>query len=151
MGKEKLLISSCLLGEFVKYNGHHNLLDSLILQKLNEKYTLYPFCPETEGGLSTPRIPCEIISIEPIKVINQEGKDTTLEFIKGANLALKLCIKEEIKKALLKVNSPSCGNYTIYDGTFTGKKIKGSGVTTLTLNKNGIEVFNEKQLDKVIY
>ena len=151
MEKEKLLISSCLLGELVKYNGHHNLLDESILEKLKSRYTLYPICPETEGGLSTPRIPCEIISINPLQVVNKDNQDQTREFVLGANKALELCKKVGISKAVLKANSPSCGNKTIYDGTFSGKKIVGQGVTALLLNKNSIEVFSEEELERLIY
>ena len=151
MEKEKLLISSCLLGELVKYNGHHNLLKSSILEKLKNRYTLYPICPEIEGGLSTPRVPCEIISNNPLQVVNKENKDKTKEFLLGANKVLKLCKEKKINIALLKANSPSCGNKTIYDGTFSGKKIVGQGVTALLLNENSIEVFSEEELEKLIY
>ena len=149
MKKEKLLISSCLLGELVKYNGHHNLLDEEPLKELEKRYTLYPFCPEVKGGLLTPRTPCEIISTDPLKVINSNKEDKTKEFLEGAKNALELCKKEKITKALLKANSPSCGNRYIYDGTFSGNKIKGSGVTTKLLKDTRIEVFSEEEIEKL--
>lgn len=80
MGKEKLLISSCLLGNNVKYNGGNNILNDEILKKLGSKYELVPYCPEVEGGLPTPRVPCEITSRSPIKVINKNKEDKTKEF-----------------------------------------------------------------------
>ena len=141
MIKEKLLISACLIGENVKYNGKNNLIN---ISSLENEYELIPFCPEVEGGLSTPRPPSEIVSFNPLKLINQNGDDVTDNFILGAKKALSLAKKEGIKKALLKANSPSCSSEYVYDGSFSGKLIKGKGVTTIFLEKEGIEVFDEK-------
>ena len=144
--KEKLLISSCLLGENVKYDGTNNSLDKLIIEKLKEKYELFSFCPEVAGGLPTPRIACELISEIPLKIINKNNEDKTIEFINGANKTLELCKKEGIKIALLKANSPSCSNNFIYDGTFTSTKIESLGVTTKQLANNNITVYNETEI-----
>ena len=144
MIKEKLLISSCLLGFNVKYNGKNNCLDSKTLQKLKDKYEFFSFCPEVEGGLPTPRTPCEICSTTPLKVINKDGIDKTANFTKGAELTLELCKKENITKALLKANSPSCSSKYIYDGNFNGSKIKGDGVSTKLLRNNNIAVISEE-------
>jgi uncharacterized protein YbbK (DUF523 family) len=146
MAKIKLLISSCLLGENVKYNGSNNSLDEIVLKKLKQKFELYSFCPEVEAGLSIPRIPCEIISFNPLKIINKLGEDETGSFKKGAILALELCKKYEIKVALLKANSPSCSNKYVYDGSFSGKKILAEGVTAQLLKNSGIQVYNEEEL-----
>ena len=138
--KEKLLISACLLGENVKYNGGNNLK---AYQKLTEDYILVPFCPEVAGGLPTPRLASEILSINPLKIINTNHEDVTQAFVSGADKALELCKKEGIKKALLKANSPSCSSKYIYDGSFSNKLIKGDGVSTKVLKEAGIEVFDE--------
>lgn len=151
MQKEKLLISSCLLGELVKYNGDHNGLDVKVLDKLKEKYTLYPVCPEVDGGLTIPRVPCEIVSNTPIKVLNKNGEDKTKEFLCGAKIALELCKKENIHLALMKANSPSCSNSQISDGTFTKTRIDGLGVTVELLVKNGLKVYNESEIEKLIF
>ncbi|MEA3354369.1 MAG: DUF523 domain-containing protein [Campylobacterota bacterium] len=150
MKKEKLLISSCLLGELVKYNGSHNKLDETTIEELKSKFELFPFCPEVEGGLPTPRVPCEIISLNPIKVIDKKNNDKTNEFLKGASKALELCKKNHIKKALLKSNSPSCSNQYIYDGTFSSNKIKGVGITVSYLNSINIKIYNEKELNTLL-
>ena len=144
--KEKLLISSCLLGENVKYDGTNNSLSKDILDKLKEKYELFSFCPEVAGGLPTPRVPCEIISQNRLKIINKNNEDKTLEFVNGANKTLALCKKEGIKIALLKANSPSCSNDFIYDGTFTSTKIESFGVTTKQLKNHNISVYNETEI-----
>ncbi len=150
MDKKKLLISSCLLGELVKYNGGHNLIDTNLIEQLKQKYELYPFCPEVEGGMSIPRIACEIISTDPIQVIDKEYNDNTQYFLDGANKALDLCKKQNIKIAILKANSPSCSSETIYDGTFSGITVFGVGVTTNLLRKCGVRVIDETRIDELI-
>lgn len=136
--KEKLLISSCLLGNNVKYNGKNNYIEGI--EKLKDLYDLVIICPEVMGGLSIPRIPSEIINNE---VINKEGTNVTLEFTKGASIALELVEKYQIKKALLKDGSPSCGSTYIYDGTFTGNRIPNYGITVRSLLKKKVKIFTE--------
>lgn len=150
MGKEKLLISSCLLGNNVKYNGGNNILNDEILKKLGSKYELVPYCPEVEGGLPTPRVPCEITSRSPIKVINKNKEDKTKEFLLGAEKTLDISKEKNIKIALLKSNSPSCSNKYVYDGSFSSKKILGKGVAAQTLINKGIKVYNEYELDNLL-
>ncbi|MCQ2802846.1 MAG: DUF523 domain-containing protein [Bacilli bacterium] len=142
---EKILISACLVGDKTKYNGENNY-NPLIIDLL-KKYELVPFCPEVEGGLKTPRLPSEI---KKDKVINQEGKDVTKNYLKGAELALNICKYLDIKLAILKETSPSCGSNEIYDGTFSHKKIKGKGITTKLLEQNGIKVINETQIEELL-
>ena len=136
--KEKLLISSCLLGNNVKYNGKNNYIDGI--EALKEKYDLIIICPEVMGGLPIPRIPSEIINNN---VFNKEGINVTNEFEKGANIALELVKKHNIKKALLKDGSPSCGSTYIYDGTFNGIKINDFGITVRRLLKEKIKIYTE--------
>ena len=139
--KEKLLISACLLGHNVKYNGGNNQID---IEQLKETYELVPFCPEVEGGLSTPRPASEIISNSPLIIKNIKGENVSEAFILGAKKAVALIKKEGIKKALLKANSPSCGKGKVYDGSFSGTRIEGDGITVKFLEEAGIEVFDEK-------
>ena len=143
LAKERLLVSACLMGDNVKYNGGNNKID---LSRLQEEYGLIPFCPEIEGGLPTPRAPSEIISKNPLKLVDINGKDVTKQFQTGAQKALELAQKLSIKKALLKSNSPSCSSSMIYDGTFSSTLIKGDGVTSALLKENGIEVFDENSI-----
>jgi len=144
--KTKILISSCLFGQNVRYDGITKGLDNNLLEKLAKKFELIPFCPEVESGLSIPRIACEIISIKPLKIINKIGEEKTKNFIDGANLTLELCQKENIKIALLKANSPSCSSKQIYDGCFSGKKIAGYGVTAELLKNNNIKIYDENDI-----
>ena len=138
---EKILVSACLLGTNCKYNGSSNKNDK-VLEFIKDKEVI-PICPEIMGGLSTPRTPSEIIGN---KVITKEGLDVTNNYFKGAEEVLYLAKLFNIKKALLKSKSPSCGKNKIYDGTFSNNLIDGNGITTNLLINNGIEVINELEL-----
>lgn len=139
--KEKILVSACLLGIDCKYSGGNNLNEK-VLEYIKD-YEVIPVCPEIMGGLSTPRPPSERIGD---KVINNQGIDVTNEYTKGALETLKLAKLFNVKKALLKAKSPSCGKGKIYDGTFTSTLIEGNGVTVDLLESNGIEVISEQDL-----
>lgn len=142
---ERILISACLVGDNVKYNGGNN--KSPLIDKLLEKYELIPFCPEVEGGLKTPRSPSER---KDGRVINADGDDVTATFERGAELAFNICLFLKIKKAILKERSPSCGKNEIYDGSFSHKVIPGMGVTAEYLKEKGIEVYNEDEIDSLL-
>ncbi len=139
---EKILISACLIGDKTRYDGkssYHPLVKELL-----KKYELIPFCPEVEGGLPTPRKPSEIIED---KVMMSNGKDVTKNYTLGAEKALNICKALNIKIAILKDGSPSCGSKKIHDGKFTGHTISGNGVTTKLLRKHHIEVLSEEDIE----
>lgn len=134
----KIMVSACLLGDNVKYDGTNNKSDELI--KFLKDYEVIKVCPECLGGLFIPRSPSEI---KEDKVINKEGIDVTKEFTLGASKTLDIAKENNIKIAILKKNSPSCGSGMVYDGTFLHRLISGDGVTSKLLKDNGIMVFNE--------
>jgi uncharacterized protein YbbK (DUF523 family) len=142
----KYLISSCLIGENVKYDGKNNFHQ--VAKSLYEKGLAISVCPEVLGGLSTPRISSEIVDC---KVISKTGIDVTNEFDLGAKIALETAIKYRIKIAILQERSPSCGSHKIYDGTFTGKLIDGEGITTKKLRENGIKVITVEEYMRDYY
>ena len=142
---EKILISACLVGDKVRYDGkgqYHPLIKSLL-----EKYELVPFCPEVEGGLPIPRVPSEI---KKGKVFNKEGKDVTRNFVEGAKLALNICQYLDIKIAILKDGSPSCGVSEIHSGNFDNRMVKGKGITASLLEQHGVKVYSEKQIEELL-
>lgn len=141
MEKEKILVSSCLIGKNCKYNGKNNYNEKVI-EYIKDK-DVYLVCPEQLGGMSTPRLASER---KGNKVINKEGKDVTKNFINGACKVLDIALKNNVKKAILKSKSPSCGLDLIYDGTFTNTLISGDGITTELLKKNDIEILTENDL-----
>lgn len=142
-GPSKILISACLLGCETKYNGKDNKIDLSALPIED----LIPICPEQLGGLSTPRSASEI---KNDYIIDKEGINRTTEFKKGAYESLKLAEIFNGKMALLKENSPSCGVHFIHDGSFSGKKIKGSGMTTKLFKEHGILVFSEDEVGDLL-
>ena len=140
-----ILISACLAGVNCKYDGTNNYNEKIMeLVKRGEAILV---CPEQLGGLTTPRTPSEIVNNgSPKKVIMKNGIDVTTNFERGALEVLSLAKKLNIKKAILKSKSPSCGVGIIYDGTFTKNKIEGNGITADLLIKKGIEVISENDL-----
>ena len=140
----KIAVSSCLLGIKCKYNGESNF--NIKIDKLREKHTIVPICPEVLGGLSTPRVPSEIIGS---KVINQNGVDVTLNYINGAKKALDILKENNIDVVILKSKSPSCGKDYIYDGSFTHTLVNGDGITTHLFKKNGIKIYSENDFEDI--
>lgn len=144
-----ILVSSCLAGLKVRYNGTHCLHDKI--QQMIKDGKAITICPELLGGLSTPREPAEIIggTGEDVldgkaSVVDKSGNDVTEAFINGANETLKIALELEAKLIVLKENSPSCGSSMIYSGEFNGKKVAGNGVTAALLRRNGVRVVSEE-------
>jgi uncharacterized protein YbbK (DUF523 family) len=138
---KKILCSACLLGVNCRYDGKNTLNKKII--KLAKKAALFPVCPEQLGGQTTPRYPAEMVGK---KILEKDGTDVTKNFKKGAQETLRIAKLYDIKKAIFKQRSPSCGLGQIYDGTFSGKVTKGDGITTSLLLKNGIKVISEEDL-----
>ena len=144
-----MIISACLCGCDCKYNGKNNKNESCVELLKRGKAVLV--CPEQLGGMTTPRVPSEILKNDgKISVISKEGKDVSKEFKKGAKEALKIAKLVDAKVAILKNGSPSCGSKYIYDGTFSGNKIKGEGITAKLFVENEIEVFSEDEAHKFL-
>ncbi|MDO6355911.1 DUF523 domain-containing protein [Caloramator sp. CAR-1] len=145
-----ILVSACLCGVNCKYDGGNNF-NEFLYQKLEEG-KLIPICPEQLGGMTTPRLPSEIIgSAKDVlegkgQVVNIKGEDVTKFFIKGAYETLNIAKALNCKAAILKSKSPSCGKGYVYDGTFSNKLKEGNGITVELLLKNGVEVVDEKDV-----
>lgn len=135
------ICSACLLGLECRYNGRDSYNEKVAALLKTE--VLIPACPEQLGGLPTPREPVEL---KEGRAITKSGKDVTENFLQGARQVLKLAKLFNAKEAILKQGSPSCGCGRLYDGSFTGRTIKGDGITTIILKKNGIRVISEEDL-----
>lgn len=140
---EKILISSCLLGQAVRYDGGHNLRQDEWMLRWQREGRIVAFCPECAGGLPTPRPAAERVGD---LVLTAQGEDVTAAFRLGAQKALTLVQEQGIKVAILKARSPSCGNQQIYDGSFSKRLIAGQGITAELLQAAGVSVFNETEL-----
>ena len=141
---EKYIVSSCLAGINCRYDGKSK--ENEIINKLIEEGRAIPMCPEQLGGLPTPRVPseCKIVNGQ-LKVFSKNGEDVTEKFNRGAEQVLVFAKKHNIKKAILKQKSPSCGTRT-YDGSFTGTLADYSGITAKLLMENGIEIISSDEL-----
>lgn len=137
----KILVSACLLGKNCKYNGGNNLNQGVL--EFIEGHEVIGVCPEQLGGLSTPRLPAEIVAG---LVTNKEGVSVDAEFRKGAQAALAVALENKVDLAILQSRSPSCGVKEIYDGSFSGKKIKGQGVFARLLIAHGIKVLDAEDV-----
>jgi uncharacterized protein YbbK (DUF523 family) len=143
----KVLVSACLLGAPVRYNGEHKESTHPVLRRWIEEGRIVSVCPEMLGGLGTPRPPAEIVNDGSRRVVTPDGTDVTQAFEAGASLALEQADAHDVRVAVLKSNSPSCGTSFIYDCTFSGTAIHGEGITTSLLRQRGLAVFSEAEFE----
>jgi uncharacterized protein YbbK (DUF523 family) len=141
-----ILISRCLLGFPCRYDGKSFLKESLfeLINTYKNAHNFIAICPEVESGMEVPRLSCEIVGD---KVINIKCEDTTSFFNKGARIACNKAKANNVQLAILKSNSPSCGPTSVYDGTFSGNIVQGSGITARALTALGVLVVSENDLD----
>jgi len=131
----KLLVSACLLGNPVRYDGKAKKLDHDGLGELLKQ------------GLAGDG---DAVIAGNARVKTRDGEDVTDYFLAGAKQALAVCHQHDIAVAVLTETSPSCGSGQIYDGSFSRQPIVASGVTTALLQQHGIRVFNQHQLDEAL-
>jgi len=151
---QKILVSACLLGEAVRYDGAaHGPFAQL--QAWQAEGRVLALCPEMAGGLPTPRPPAEILGGQGRAVLAGQqvvrdchGRDVSDAFRAGAARALALVREQGIGMAVLKARSPSCGNRQTYSGEFSGRLVEGAGVTAAALQAAGVVVFNEYELEQ---
>ena len=141
-----ILVSACLMGLPGRYDGAVKEPHPGVAE-LVKKHTLVPVCAEVAGGLPTPRPPAEI---QGDRVINSEGRDVTEFYLRGAQAVLEMAQILGAKAAVLKQRSPSCGSGTVHNGKFDGGLVDGWGVTAKLLRDNGIAVYSEDDVDKLL-
>ena len=140
-----ILVSACLLGLPCRYDGTGKADERLLA--LAKTHQLIPVCPEQLGGLPTPRAPSERLGS---RVVARTGADVTDAYTRGAQQTLALAQRFGCTAALLKQRSPSCGKGEIYDGTFTGTRVPGDGVTAALLSAHGIRVYGEDDVAELL-
>ena len=130
---EKCLVSACLVGLCTRYDGCSKP-NTICLQAL-QNFHYIPVCPEQLGGLSTPRTAAVLTGgdgREVLKglasVVNRNGLDVSRQFITGAEAVLEIARAQNIRLAMLKARSPSCGLSPV------------TGVTAALLLDNNIRV-----------
>src|SRR5688572_3379415 len=151
----RVLVSACLLGERVRYDGADARSGSTILGTWLAEGRVVPFCPEVAGGLGVPRPPAEIqgdggaaVLDGSARITTREGADVTDGFLRGARRALEAATAAGARVAVLKQGSPSCGSGAIHDGSFSGRRRPGQGVTAALLARHGIRVFSDREIDE---
>jgi len=150
----KILVSACLAGFPVRYNGTAKTARDAWLASWREEGRLVIVCPEVAAGFPTPRPPAEIqlrgtgadVLNHRASIDDNTGADVTALFIAGARHALERAQAEDCRFALLADGSPSCGSTFIYDGEFSGTRHAAAGVTATLLQQHGIRVFAESQI-----
>lgn len=142
---EPTLVSACLAGVPCRHNGRSK--ESAKLADMVRRGAAVTVCPEVAGGLGTPRRPAEIVGGDGedvldgrARVVDDSGKDVTETFLRGAQRALEQARRTGATVAVLTDRSPSCGSQEIHDGTFSGTRQPGVGVTAALLARHGIEV-----------
>ncbi|MGC9325540.1 MAG: DUF523 domain-containing protein [Desulfomonilia bacterium] len=141
-----VLVSSCLLGIPCRYNGQHKVCPD-ILQ--TPGIIPIPVCPEQMGGLSTPRNPAHFIGGDGrsvlsgnASVVDTSGVDVTRYFIAGARATVMIATLLDVKWAILKEDSPSCGTHLVY---ISGSLVRGVGVAAALLYDMGVCLMNENK------
>ena len=152
--KQKILLSACLAGHRVRYNGTDKSCTTNLLQQWRDEGRLVTHCPELAAGLETPRLSAEMVNGQGIEVLNgraqvleSDGRDVTQPYVLAAWLALKTAQSNGCRFAIRTDGSPTCGSQNVYDGSFRGMKVPGEGVAAALLREHGVEVFSESQLD----
>lgn len=137
----KILVSACLLGRNCKYNGGNNAC-AAVAESVKGKNVL-EVCPEVQAGMGIPRTPIEIV--DGI-VTDRNGQSVDAQLRQTIAQILESLQEEQIDCAVLQSRSPTCGVNQIYDGTFSGRKISGSGVFAAALKAAGYQVIDAEDL-----
>lgn len=150
----RILVSACLLGAPVRYDGTGRPLGHPVLERWRAEGRLVPVCPEMLGGLPTPRPAAEIaggggdaVLDGQARIVTGDGSDVTSAFVDGARAALAAAEAHGCAFALLMPRSPSCGLGLIHDGTFSGTLVPGRGTTAALLARAGLAVFGAGDID----
>lgn len=151
-----MLVSACLLGQRVRYDGNAAATASDHLARWAGEPRIVPFCPEVEGGLPIPRPPTEIepgataaeVLAGTARIYRSDKVDVTEAYLRGARLAVEAALAAGVRLAVLKDRSPSCGVTSVHDGSFGGRIAPGQGVTAALLGRHGVRVFSETQIEQ---
>ena len=151
---QHVLVSACLLGVPVRYNGADVASNSEILQRWIQDGRVIAVCPEVDAGLPMRRPAAEVsdaasgngVLAGTARVFEKTGSDVTREFVAGAERVAEVARQHGIRLAILKEGSPSCDSSFTYDGSFAGVRIPAPGVIAARLIEAGVRVFSEAQL-----
>jgi uncharacterized protein YbbK (DUF523 family) len=156
-GMKRILVSACLMGRPVRYDGSARTLVDRHLEAWRAEGRLVSFCPEVAAGLPTPRPPAEIAPgataadvLSGLGAVSDvDGTDVTDAFLTAARLTVAEARRTGCRWALLTDGSPSCGTSFIYSGHFDSVRRGGRGLVAEALLANGIAVFAPTDIEQL--
>jgi uncharacterized protein YbbK (DUF523 family) len=156
---ERILVSACLLGRPVRYDGRAKEPGTDLLARWQAEGRLVPLCPEMAGGLPVPRPAAEIApgatAVQVLagrgRIRTAAGEDVTAAFLDGAAAAVRLAHQAGCRHALLTEGSPSCGVGRVHAGQFDGTTIPGEGVVAAALRAAGVTVYSHEEADALAH
>jgi uncharacterized protein YbbK (DUF523 family) len=106
----KLGISSCLMGNKVRYDGGHKL-DNYILDTFGRSVEWVPVCPEVESGMLVPREPMQLVGdvVKPRLITIESRIDRTDELSRWIAIKVREMKQSGLRGFVFKARSPSCG------------------------------------------
>jgi len=125
-GPIRLGVSSCLLGEEVRYDGGHKR-DAFLVDELGRWIEWVPVCPEVELGMGIPRPTVRLVDTgeeHPRMLSPDTGADFTESMNRFARERVAALRESELDGYVLKKNSPSCGMARVKVWGFSGPKRK---------------------------
>lgn len=137
----KILVSACLLGENCKYNGGNNY-NPAVAEFVKGREVL-ALCPEMLAGMGCPRTPIEIVDGV---LMDRRGNNVDRRMRQAVETAMALICREEIDCAILQSRSPTCGVNQVYDGSFSGKLVPGSGIFAQALRRAGYRTIDAEEI-----
>lgn len=137
----KIIVSACLLGKNCKYNGGNNY-NAAVAEFVKGKEVL-AICPELMVGMGCPRTPIEIVNGV---LMDRNGNNVDVSMREAVAQAIEMIRKEDIQCAILQSRSPTCGVNQIYDGSFSGKLIAGSGILAQELKRAGYRIIDSENI-----
>jgi uncharacterized protein YbbK (DUF523 family) len=154
---KRILVSACLLGRPVRYDGAARTMIDDRLQRWEAEGRLVGFCPEVAAGLPTPRSPAEIADGQTASMVlggqgvvrDAQGADVTPAFVAAARLTVAQARRTGCRWALLTDGSPSCGASFVYSGRFDGVRRAGRGVVAEALAASGVAVFSPADIEEL--
>ena len=155
---ERILISACLMGRPVRYNGSDKGHDAgRIVARWQDEGRLVLLCPEVAVGFPTPRPPAETVGTgarfdgETVlsggaRVMEDTGTDVSGLYRQAAQDTVTFAQRYGCRHAVLTDGSHSCGSTFVYDESFTGNRKPGVGTTTAALQRAGIRMWPETSI-----
>ena len=136
--KPRIGISSCLLGENVRFDGGHKR-DRFLTDTLGRFCEWVPVCPEVEVGMGVPRESLRLVGEveQPRLVAPASGKDWTKEMNAWSRARARELAGADLHGFLLKKGSPSCGmeRVRVYHEGGGGAERRGTGLWARTLKE----------------